>query len=119
MNKVPNEDLHGAPALFGESAIVISPRQRELLNAATEIEQEDAREAGSIGYAARLWAQLTLPYKNPAPDTQMWVRRNGSLTLRVMPGMTGPKDAPVAGYPFGVLPRLILTWMSTEAVRMQ
>jgi hypothetical protein len=120
MHKVPNDDAESSPALFGESAaITISPRQRDLLNAATEIEQEDAREAGTIGYAARLWAQLTLPYKNPAPDTQMWVRRNGSLTLRVMPGLTGPKGAEVAGYPFGVLPRLILTWMSTEAVRMQ
>src|ERR1700709_1563547 len=97
MHKVPNDDAESSPALFGESAaITISPRQRDLLNAATEIEQEDAREAGTIGYAARLWAQLTLPYKNPARDTQMWVRRNGSLTWGVVPGMTGPKGAEVA-----------------------
>jgi hypothetical protein len=119
MSTVPKGDSDDTPALFGASELKISSRQRDLLDAATAIEQEEARESGSIGYAARLWAQLTLPYKNPAPDTQMWVRRNGSLTLRVMPGLTGPRHAQVAGYPFGVFPRYILTWMSTEAVRTQ
>lgn len=95
----------------------VSPRQRELLDMATAIEMEDGREAGTIGYAARLWAQLSLPYREPNPDTRLWVRRNGSLTLRVIPGMTGPKGLEVPKYPFGVLPRYILTWMSTEAVR--
>ena len=33
--------------------------------------------------------------------------------------MTGPKGAEKSGYPYGVLPRYILTWMSTEAVRTQ
>ena len=79
---------------------------------------EDAREVGAVGYAARLWAQLSLPYKDPG-DTSLWIRRNGSLTLRVNPGMTGPKGAEISGYPYGVLPRYILTWMSTEAVRTQ
>lgn len=120
MNQALADGSAATPGLFEEStALKISSRQRDLLNAATEIEREDAREAGTIGYAARLWAQLTLPYKNPSPDTQIWVRRNGSLTLRVLPGLTGAKGAEVAGYPFGVLPRLILTWMATDAVRMQ
>ena len=33
--------------------------------------------------------------------------------------MTGPKGAEKSGYPYGVLPRYVLTWMSTEAVRTQ
>ena len=113
----PASDNH--PSLFGESsALAISTRQRDLLDAATAIEMEDARDAGAVGYAARLWAQLSLPYKDPG-DAGLWIRRNGSLTLRVMPGMTGPKGAEKPGYPYGVLPRYILTWMSTEAVRTQ
>jgi hypothetical protein len=118
MSTVPNStDNH--PSLFGESpALVISNRQRDLLDAATAIEMEDARDAGAVGYAARLWAQLSLPYKDPG-DAGLWIRRNGSLTLRVMPGMTGPKGAEKPGYPYGVLPRYVLTWMSTEAVRTQ
>ena len=79
---------------------------------------EDARDIGAVGYAARLWAQLSLPYKDPG-DTGLWIRRNGSLTLRVNPGLTGPKGAEKSGYPYGVLPRYVLTWMSTEAVRTQ
>ena len=107
-----------APSLFeSPSALVISPRQRDLLDAATAIELDDAREAGTIGYAARLWAQLTLPYKNPPAELKMWVRRNGSLTLRVLPGMTGERGQEDTAYPFGVYPRYLLTWMSTEAVR--
>ena len=82
MATVPNAAEPPA-ALFGESqAMVISNRQRDLLDAATAIEMEDARDAGAVGYAARLWAQLSLPYKDPG-DTGLWIRRNGSLTLRV------------------------------------
>lgn len=118
MVTVPNS-TESHPSLFGGSqAIVISSRQRELLDAATAIELEDAREAGAVGYAARLWAQLSLPYKDPG-DAGLWIRRNGSLTLRVIPGMVGAKGSERSGYPYGVLPRYVLTWMSTEAVRTQ
>lgn len=99
-----------------DGGLTISSRTRDLLDAATEIEQQDAREAGAVGYAARLWAQLSLPYKDPR-DAGLWIRRNGSLTLRVMPGLVGAKGSEATGYPYGVLPRYILTWMSTEAVR--
>jgi len=111
----PANDL----ALFDDSPdLRINSRQRDLLDAATAIEMEDARQAGAIGYAARLWAQLSLPYKDPG-DTRLWVRKNGSLTLRVMPGMTSIDGTDTLVYPYGVLPRYILTWMSTEAVRTQ
>lgn len=118
MTTVPSGS-NRAIALFDDAPpLTISNRQKDLLDAATEIEQEDAREAGAIGYAARLWAQLSLPYKDPG-DVGLWIRRNGSLTLRVLPGMTGEKGAEKSGYPYGVLPRYILTWMSTEATRTQ
>ena len=116
MRTVPNHNDE-PPTLFGASnQLAIPAKQRDLLDAATAIELEDAREAGAVGYAARLWAQLSLPYKDPG-DSGLWIRRNGSLTLRVLPGMTGAKGSERSGYPYGVLPRYILTWMSTEAVR--
>lgn len=119
MTSVPNE-RDAEPGLFGASSdIAISPRQRDLLDAATAIEMEDAREVGAVGYAARLWAQLSLPYKEPPGDVRLWVRRNGSLTLRVIPGMVGDSDNPSAAYPYGILPRYILTYLSTEAVKTQ
>jgi hypothetical protein len=49
----------------------------------------------------------------------MWGRRNGNLSLVVQPGMVVERDGTgrSLGYPFGTIPRLLLTWMSTEAVR--
>ena len=119
MNTVPKSS-GGELSLFGASSErTISSRQRDLLDAATAIEMEDAREVGAVGYAARLWAQLSLPYKEPSRDARLWIRRNGSLTLRVIPGMVGTNGNETAAYPYGVLPRYVLTWMSTEAVRTQ
>ena len=50
-----------------------------------------------------------------------WGRRNGNLSLVVQPGMTIDRDGTPRsiGYPFGTIPRLLLTWLSTEAVRTQ
>lgn len=74
-------------------------------------------EVAEVGYAARLFAQLSLPYRDPG-DAAEWRRRNGALTLIVNPGyVPGPNGDPMRAYPFGVLPRLLVTWMATEAVR--
>src|SRR4051812_33290282 len=87
----------------------------ELLRVAAELWDADARD---IGYLARLFTQTSLPYRDPG-DVPAWGRRNGSLVLVVQPGMTidaGGTPRSI-GYPFGTVPRLLLTWLSTEAVR--
>ena len=75
-------------------------------------------ESPDIGYQARVFAQTSLPYRDPG-SLPVWGRRNGSLSLVVQPGHDVDQDGlPVsAGFPFGVIPRLLLTWISTEAVR--
>lgn len=97
-------------------------RPLEILREALALAEEDAREAGALGYAARLFAQLSLPYKDPG-EVPYWERRNGTMTLRVYPGaITDPRtgaDEEAVAYPFGVMPRLLVTWMATEAVRTQ
>lgn len=87
----------------------------ELVRAATELWEADDQE---VGYLARLFTQTSLPYRDPG-DVPVWGRRNGSLLLTVQPGMTVdangvPKSI---GYPYGTVPRLVLSWLSTEAVR--
>jgi hypothetical protein len=73
----------------------------------------------SIGFQARLWAQVALPYKDPG-EVPVWKRRNGSVSLSVQPAVfRDARDNDVVGYPFGVIPRLLLVWMATEAVRTQ
>jgi hypothetical protein len=94
-------------------------RSLDYFREVTAIAEEDARAAGAIGFTARMFAQLALPYRDPG-DIKVWRRQNGSLTLVVNPSWSlGPDGAPVAGYPYGVVPRLLTTWMSTTAVRTQ
>ena len=73
-----------------------------------------------IGYHPRLFCQLVLPYKDPG-DVPVWGRRNGDRSLTIEPGRKiGRNGQPFCwGYPYGTIPRLLLTWLATEAVRTQ
>ena len=71
----------------------------------------NASEADAeLGYMARLMALCSLPRTNPG-DRLRYVRRNGPYTLIMTATGTTAK------LPFGNLPRLILAWVCTEAVR--
>lgn len=91
------------------------PMELALLRAASELWESDDQE---IGYLARLFTQTSLPYRDPG-EVAAWGRRNGNLVLVVQPGMTIDKEGipRSIGYPYGTVPRLLLTWLSTEAVR--
>ena len=72
----------------------------------------EASEADpDLGFMARLLALCSLPRTNPG-QRYRYVRRNGPYTL-VM-SATG-----INKLPYGNLPRLLLAWVSTEAVRTQ
>jgi len=87
--------------------------QKKLLEAAVQIRQNpDAAEAA---FMARQLVQCTLPHSNPG-DVPAWSRRNGNLTLGITPGWDFDKNKSV-GYPFGSIPRLLLFWVTTEALR--
>ena len=80
--------------------------------AAAIASRPDATEAA---YLARELVQCTLPHRNPG-DVALWVRRNGNFALGLQPGgnlSTGGN----LGLPYGSIPRLILLWIVTEAVR--
>lgn len=81
---------------------------------AAELWDDDQHE---IGFVARVFCQLTLPYKDPG-DVGAWVRRNGHLALTIQPRVRVDEDG---GYcfehPYGTIPRLLLTWLATESVR--
>ena len=64
-----------------------------------------------LGFMARMMALCSLPRSNPGHQLQ-YVRRNGPFVLYMIAG-GGSK------LPFGNLPRLILAWVCTEAVRTQ
>ena len=61
------------------------------------------------GFMARLMALCSLPRTNPG-NRSKYVRRNGPYTL----GMTAGINTKL---PYGNIPRLLLAWVCTEAVR--
>ena len=72
----------------------------------------EAREADpDLGFMARLLALCSLPRSNPGNRLQ-YKRVNGPFTL-YMTASGGNK------LPYGNLPRLILAWVCSEAVRTQ
>lgn len=90
----------------------ILPRHRQLIEDALEIEQEEARAAGALGYMARTLAQATLPHTDPKlPAGMLYSRDTGRLTLSVAP--TSRRH----GIPYGSIPRVILAWICSEAVK--
>lgn len=84
---------------------LISSRALRLVEASTQIESRPS----SLAFSTRIWAQLSLPYRKPADSLPRWSRQNGSITMSLTPG--------TPGYPYGVIPRYLLTWMTTEAIR--
>jgi hypothetical protein len=69
---------------------------------------ESAVDAGALGFMAKFLVQTTLPHSEQL-GTQ-YVRSDGNFTLRI-------SDVGGIGLPYGSYPRLILIWMTTEAVR--
>ena len=73
-----------------------------------EISTENAVDAGALGFMAKFLVQTTLPHSEQS-STQ-YVRTDGNLSLRIT-------DVGGTGLPYGSYPRLILIWMTTEAIR--
>ena len=90
-----------------------SPQALHHFTQADQVNQlVEAREADpDLGFMARMMALCSLPRTNPGNRIQ-YKRVNGPYTLYMTAG-GGCK------LPFGNLPRLILAWLSTEAVRTQ
>ena len=81
---------------------------RELIEAQLAIDAEDAAQAGQLGFMARAMVIATMPHKDP--KVQTFYRKNGDFSLRMTAGAGG-------GLPFGIYPRLLMSWVTTEAVR--
>jgi hypothetical protein len=85
-----------------------NPKTWERVEEALAIQEEEAKEAGKLGYIGRVHTQATLPHSRQDPISE-YERVNGNFHLYVK----APKGV---GLPYGTLPRLLLIWMSTEVV---
>ena len=94
----------------------VKPTRRRQTRHFTQLDQVTqlvaARDADpELGFMARLLALCSLPRTNPGNRLQ-FQRVNGPYTLYMVAG-GGNK------LPYGTLPRLLLAWVCTEAVRTQ
>src|SRR5512135_3706951 len=96
----------------------LTPAEKRFL-ASVERIRADRPTFDDLAYMARELVQATLPHRNPG-DVPEWARSNGSLTLSIRPGWvtdekTGERRS--IGYPYGTIPRLLLFWLTAEAVQ--
>ena len=90
-----------------------SPQARHHFTQIDQVNQlVEASEADpDLGFMARLMALCSLPRTNPG-DRLLYKRVNGPYRLYMQ---AGPENK----LPFGNIPRLLLAWVCTEAVRTQ
>jgi hypothetical protein len=67
-----------------------------------------ALDTDALGFMAKMLVQTTLPHR--AQPGNQYIRSDGDVTLSIT-------DLGGAGLPYGAYPRLILVWMTTEALR--
>lgn len=87
---------------------MVNKSVEKLFQAALAIESDLAVDAGELGFMARAMTLCTLPHSKS--KEQEFTRKNGNYTM----SMVAPK---AIGLPYGTIPRLLLAWISTEAVR--
>ena len=74
----------------------------------SSLESEDALTAGALGFMPRVLVLTTLPHRRP--ESHRFERVNGRHSLR----LSTPRRI---GLPYGTYPRLLLAYLTTEAVR--
>lgn len=86
----------------------VKANQDKFIAEALAMEAQSAQDAGALGYMARVLVQATMPHSAKAGNE--FSRSNGNLHVSIL----APSDV---GLPYGSYPRLLLAWLTTEAVR--
>jgi hypothetical protein len=81
---------------------------KELTVARQEIEAIQV----TTGYMARAMALATIPHSKLPDDIIVYERQNGDYTLSLLAN-------PKFGLPYGTIPRMLMSWVTMEAVRTQ
>lgn len=95
----------------------LTEKKIDFVNRAISLQDPEKDVFHEISYWARVWVQGALPHSSPG-NVPVWGRENGAFSLTVQPGMDIVDGKTVNyGIPYGSIPRLIMCWMCTEAVR--
>jgi hypothetical protein len=105
---------------------IVAHRQARMCEQFSAIQGQDAWSAGSAGFLPNCLVQASLPYKDPG-DQPTFFKTNGRVSLLIQPGHVVVTETPpgshvpvsrskCVGFPYGSIPRLLLAWISTQAV---
>lgn len=94
----------------------LTESQKKLVEASVGI-FEATPASKDAAFITRELVLASLPHSNPG-DRPVWTRRNGNVTLAIQPGVN-IQTGKSYGYPYGIIPRLLLFWITTEALRSQ
>ena len=93
----------------------LTRHKRQIIDAAAVI-RERWPDASDLAFMAKHLVQVTLPHRDPG-DVPFWSRTNGDLTLVIARTQIDQETNQLIGYPYGTIPRLLLYWITREAVR--
>ena len=95
-----------------------TPTQVRVIQAAASIREN---HSPAVVYQHTVLCQTCLPYRNPGDDVRVWDRQNGRISLRIRAGEAlHPERGWVdVGLPYGPKPRLILSYLNTQALVRQ
>ncbi|MBV8094158.1 MAG: hypothetical protein JO110_13245 [Acetobacteraceae bacterium] len=93
----------------------LTAQHMRIIKAGAEIRTTPEPDPADLAFMARQLVQVTLPHSDPG-KVDVWSRSNGNLTLTIRPGYDHSKRR-FYGYPYGTIPRLLLFWITTEALR--
>jgi len=96
------------------ATVELTRHKQQLFDTATEI-RERWPLSSELSFMAKHLVQVTLPHRDPG-DVSLWTRTNGDLTLVIARTGVDEEGKPI-GYPYGTIPRLLLYWITSEAVR--
>ena len=102
-----------------QKSTALTRKQERLLDAAVAIRESEPAD-DEKAFLTRYLVQATLPHRSPNGNPPEWHRTNGNYTLSIQPGYASdPKtrERVCLGYPFGSIPRLLMFWITTEALR--
>ena len=102
------------PSLLETESKELTRLEQQLIDASADIRQRLPLPS-ELSFMAKHLVQVTLPHSDPG-DVALWSKANGFLTL-VMARTAMDDDGKPVGYPYGVIPRLLLYWITSEAVR--
>lgn len=120
---VTDKKTHSGFKHAGESGLLntlikafppLTKANERLSDLAVEINSDPA-DQDDLAFLAREFVQCTLPHKNPGA-VPAWGRCNGKFSLGITPGWDFNAQKTM-GFPYGSIPRLLLFFINTEAVR--